>query len=131
MAICKPALPGVFFASHYFIFAVSFIATEHARSPTTLRQVAPISHSVLILMYTPMTPVGSPAIVASAANDAIAPPGTPGVPILSSVFDNNTIASIPKFISTPQAFAKNTIIKDIRIDTASILIVAPSGIVTE
>ena len=74
-----------------------------------------------------MIPVGSPAIEASAANDAIAPPGTPGVPILKSVLLSNTIASIPKLTGTPQAFAKNTIIKDIRMDTASILIVAPRG----
>ncbi len=63
----------------------------------------------------------------SAAKEAMAPPGTPGVPMLSRVLLNSTTASSPKLISTPQALAKNTIMKLIRIDTASMLIVAPSG----
>ena len=53
-------------------FKTTFNATQQARSPITLTQVAPISHSVLILIYTPITPAGSPAIVASAAKEAIA-----------------------------------------------------------
>ena len=47
--------------------------------------------------------------------------------MLSSALLSSTTASIPKLSSTPQAFAKNTTMKDMTIDTASILIVAPSG----
>lgn len=62
-------------------------------SPITLTQVAPISHNVLILIYTPMTPAGSPAIVARAAKDAIAPPGIPGVPTDRSTFAKRQVPS--------------------------------------
>ena len=64
---------------------------------------------------------------ASAAKEAMAPPGTPGVPMLSRVLLNRTTTSIPKLTSTPQALAKNTIMKDMTIDTASMLMVAPRG----
>ena len=37
-----------------------------------------------------MTPAGSPAIVARAAKDAIAPPGIPGVPTDRSTFAKST-----------------------------------------
>ena len=93
-----------------------------------MTQVAPISHSVLILIYTPITPAGSPAIVASAAKEAIAPPGTPGVPTERSTFARRMITIIEMLTLIPHAFAKNMIIKDIRIDTASIFTVAPRGI---
>ena len=75
-----------------------------------------------------MTPAGRPAIVASAANDAIAPPGIPGVPTESRTLASRMITIIEMLTLMPQAFAKNMIINDIRIDTASILTVAPSGI---
>ena len=54
-------------------------------------------------------------------------PGTPGAPILSRVLLSSTTASMLKLISTPQALAKNTIIKDMTTDTASMLMVAPRG----
>jgi len=98
-------------------------------SPITLTQVAPISHNVLILIYTPMTPAGSPAIVASAAKDAIAPPGIPGVPTDRSTFAKSTSTIMEMLIFTLHALAKNMIINDIKIDTASIFTVAPSGMV--
>ena len=67
------------------------------------------------------------AIVASAAKDAIAPPGTPGVPTESSTFARRIMIIRGILTWIPQAFAKNMIIKDIRIDTASMLTVAPRG----
>ena len=88
-----------------------------------------MSHNVLMLIYTPMTPAGRPAIVASAANDAIAPPGIPGVPTDRRTFARRMMIIIGILTCTPHAFAKNMIINDIRIDTASMLTVAPSGIV--
>lgn len=59
-----------------------------------------MSHRVLTLMYTPMMPVGSPAMEARAAKDAMAPPGTPGVPMLKSTtasVTNTTKAAIQIF----------------------------------
>ena len=82
-----------------------------------------------MLIYTPMTPAGRPAIVASAANDAIAPPGIPGVPTDRRTFARRMMIIIGTLTCTPHAFAKNMIMNDIRIDTASMLTVAPSGIV--
>ena len=76
----------------------------------------------------PITPAGSPAIVASAAKDAIAPPGIPGVPTDRSTFARRIIIIIDTLTLTPHAFAKNMIMNDITIETASILTVAPSGI---
>lgn len=113
--------------SYSFVLIFSFNTAQHARSPITFTQVAPISQSVLMLIYTPMTPAGSPAIVASAAKEAIAPPGTPGVPMESSTFAKSMIIIMEMLTLIPHAFAKNIIMKDIRIDTASILTVAPRG----
>ena len=105
----------------------SFKTTQHARSPITLTQVAPMSQRVLMLIYTPIIPAGRPAIVARAAKDAIAPPGIPGVPTERSTFARRIITIIEMLTLIPQAFAKNMIMKDIRIETASIFTVAPSG----
>ena len=66
-------------------------------------------------------------MVASAAKDAIAPPGTPGVPTESRTFARRMMIIRETLTWIPQAFAKNMIIKDIRMDTASILTVAPRG----
>ena len=107
------------------------MATAQATSPSTLQQVAPMSQRVLMEMYTPMTPAGSPAMADSAAKQAIAPPGTPGQPMESRVLLSITVIIMPSVTSTPQALAKNTIMKDIRIDTASMLMVAPSGSASE
>ena len=115
--------------SYASISICSCNTTHPAMSPITLTQVAPISHNVLILIYTPMTPAGSPAIVASAAKDAIAPPGIPGVPTDRSTFAKSTSTIMEMLTFTLHALAKNMIINDIKIDTASIFTVAPSGMV--
>ena len=81
-----------------------------------------------MLIYTPITPAGSPAMVASAAKDAIAPPGTPGVPTERSTFARSTMTIMEMLTLIPHALAKNMIMKDIRMDTASIFTVAPRGI---
>lgn len=94
----------------------------------TLTQVAPMSQRVLMLMYTPITPAGRPAMVARAVKEAIAPPGTPGVPMESSTFASKTMVMREMLMWIPQALAKNMIINDIKMDTASMLTVAPSGI---
>lgn len=93
----------------------------------TFTQVAPISQRVFMLIYTPITPAGSPAMAARAVKEAIAPPGTPGVPIESRTFARSTITIVEMLTSISQAFAKNIIMNDMRMDTASILTVAPSG----
>lgn len=114
--------------SYASISICSCNTTHPAMSPITLTQVAPISHNVLILIYTAMTPAGSPAIVASAAKDAIAHLGFPaflriGVHLLR--------VQVPSWKCDIyiHALAKNMIINDIKIDTASIFTVAPSGMV--
>lgn len=66
-------------------------------------------------------------MVESAAKHAIALPGTPGAPMESSVLDSIITTIMLKLSSTPQALAKNTIINDIRMETASMLMVAPRG----
>ena len=66
-------------------------------------------------------------MVASAAKDAIAPPGIPGVPTDSNVFARRIITIMDTLTLTPHAFAKNIIIKDMTMETASIFTVAPSG----
>ena len=68
---------------------------------------------------------------ASAAKAAIAPPGTPGVPILNSTLQARIVNMVPVVSGTPQADAKKVIMKLIRMDTASMLMVAPSGNVRE
>ena len=65
-----------------------------------------------MLIYTPITPAGSPAMVASAAKDAIAPPGTPGVPTERSTFARSTITIMEMLTLIPHALAKNMIMKD-------------------
>ena len=82
-----------------------------------------------MLIYTPMTPAGRPAIVASAANDAIAPPGIPVFQLTEEHSPEDDDHHRNTEHVRPHAFAKNMIINDIRIDTASMLTVAPSGIV--
>ena len=88
----------------------------------TLTQVAPMSQRVLMLMYTPITPAGRPAMVARAVKEAIAPPGTPGVPMESSTFASKIMVMREMLMWIPQALAKNMIINDIKMDTASMLI---------
>ena len=68
---------------------------------------------------------------AKAAKAAMAPPGTPGVPILSRVFAAKTVIMVSSVRGIPRAEAKKLIIKDIRILTASMLMVAPKGSVKE
>ena len=75
--------------------------------------------------------MGSPAMGARAAKAAIAPPGTPGVPILSKVLAARTVIMVSSVRGMPKAAAKKLIIKDIRILTASMLMVAPRGSVKE
>ena len=67
-------------------------------------------------------------MVASAAKEAIAPPGIPGVPTDRSTFARRITIIKETLTLIPQALAKNMIIKDITMDTASMLTVAPSGI---
>ena len=66
-------------------------------------------------------------MVDRAAKQAMALPGTPGAPMESRVLDSITTTIMPKVISTPQALAKNTTMKDMMMDTASMLMVAPRG----
>ena len=75
--------------------------------------------------------MGSPAMGAKAAKAAMAPPGTPGVPILSKVLAAKTVIIVSSVRGIPKAEAKKLIIKDIRILTASMLMVAPKGSVKE
>ena len=65
-----------------------------------------------------MTPAGSPAIVARAAKDAIAPPGIPGVPTDRSTFAKSTSTIMEMLTFTLHALAKNMIINDIKISVA-------------
>lgn len=67
-------------------------------------------------------------MVASAANEAIAPPGMPGVPTDKITFASRITIIMEVLTSTPQALAKNTIMNDNTMETASMLTVAPRGI---
>ena len=57
----------------------------------------------------------------------MAPPGIPGVPTERSTFARRITIIREMLTLIPQAFAKNMIIKDIRMDTASMFTVAPRG----
>ncbi len=70
-------------------------------------------------MYTPITPAGRPAMVARAAKDAMAPPGIPGVPTDRSTFARRIMIIMEMLTLIPHALAKNMIMNDIRMDTAS------------
>ena len=78
-------------------------------------------------MYTPITPAGRPAMVARAAKEAMAPPGIPGVPTDRSTLARRITIIVEMLTLIPQAFAKNMIIKDMRMETASMFTVAPRG----
>ena len=80
-----------------------------------------------MLMYTPITPAGRPAMVARAAKEAMAPPGIPGVPTDRSTLARRITIIMEMLTLIPQAFAKNMIIKDMRMETASMFTVAPRG----
>lgn len=67
-------------------------------------------------------------MVANAANEAIAPPGMPGVPTDKITFASRITIIMEVLTSTPQALAKNTIMNDNTMETASMLTVAPRGI---
>ena len=74
-----------------------------------------------------MTPAGRPAMVASAAKDAMAPPGIPGVPTDRSTFARRIMIIMEMLTLILHALAKNMIMNDIRMDTASMFTVAPRG----
>lgn len=62
-----------------------------------------------------------------AAKDAMAPPGIPGVPTDRSTFARRIMIIMEMLTLIPHALAKNMIMNDIRMDTASMFTVAPRG----
>ena len=66
-------------------------------------------------------------MVARAAKDAMAPPGIPGVPTDRSTFARRITIIMEMLTLIPHALAKNMIMNDIRMDTASMFTVAPRG----